>query len=364
VLTPGATGAEESVPIRPAAGHVLIVRTDNVGDVLMSGPATRAVAASARRVTYLASPQGEAAARLLPGVDAVETASIPWIDACPATADWDFVLGTVGRLRSLAVDEAVILTSFHQSPLPMALLLRAGGVGAIVANSVDFPGSLLDVRVQADDDLHEVRRGLAICAAGGFTLGEGDDGRLEVVLGDGAGVPPEVPPQPYVVVHPGASVRARAWAPDRLADAIGALVAAGRRVVVTGGPGERALTRAVAGDRHDVVDLGGRTDLASLAAVLAGADAVVVGNTGPAHLAAAVGTPVVSLYAPTVPACRWHPWMVPHRLLGDQGVVCAGCRARDCPVPGHPCLGRVTSRDVVAAVDELAGAALVAEVLR
>jgi ADP-heptose:LPS heptosyltransferase len=104
-----------------------------------------------------------------------------------------------------------------------------------------------------------------------------------------------------------------------------------------------------------VTDLGGETDLPGLAAVLAGADAVVVGNTGPAHLAAAVGTPVVSLFAPTVPAVRWRPWMVPHELLYTD-VPCAGCRARVCPVAGHPCLGGVTVTDVLAAVDRLAAA--------
>ena len=71
------------------------------------------------------------------------------------------------------------------------------------------------------------------------------------------------------------------------------------------------------------------------------------------HLAAAVGTPVVSLFAPTVPAVRWRPWGVPHELLfGD--VACAGCRARVCPVEGHPCLGGVTVADVLAAVERLA----------
>jgi len=80
----------------------------------------------------------------------------------------------------------------------------------------------------------------------------------------------------------------------------------------------------------------------------------VVGNTGPAHLAAAVGTPVVSLFAPVVPAARWRPWKVPHLLLGDQGAACAGSRARICPVPGHPCLDGVQVDEVVAAVDRLA----------
>jgi ADP-heptose:LPS heptosyltransferase len=80
---------------------------------------------------------------------------------------------------------------------------------------------------------------------------------------------------------------------------------------------------------------------------------VVVGNTAPAHLAAAVGTPVVSLYAPTVPAVRWRPWRVAHELLNVR-VPCAGCRARSCPVEGHPCLSGVSVGEVVAAVDRLA----------
>jgi ADP-heptose:LPS heptosyltransferase len=105
-----------------------------------------------------------------------------------------------------------------------------------------------------------------------------------------------------------------------------------------------------------VTDLGGRLDLAGLAEVLAAADALVVGNTGPAHLAAAVGTPVVSLFAPVVPAVRWRPWKVPHVLLGDQRAPCAGSRARTCPVPGHPCLDGVAVAEVAAAVERLASA--------
>jgi len=155
----------------------------------------------------------------------------------------------------------------------------------------------------------------------------------------------------YVVVHPGASVPARAWPAGRCAEAVEALTAAGHRVLVTGGPGERALTAAVAGSSG--VDLGGATSLPEMAALLDGAAAVVVGNTGPAHLAAAVGTPVVSLFAPVVPAARWAPYGVPTVLLGDQDAPCRDTRARECPVPGHPCLTSVTADDVVAAVGKL-----------
>jgi ADP-heptose:LPS heptosyltransferase len=149
-------------------------------------------------------------------------------------------------------------------------------------------------------------------------------------------------------------VPARAWAPARSAELVAELAEAGRRVVVTGAPSERDLTALVAGPpQPNVTDLGGATDLPGLADVLGCAEAVVVGNTGPAHLAAAVGTPVVSLFAPTVPPVRWRPWGVPHELLFTE-VPCAGCRARVCPVDGHPCLGGVTVTDVMAAVDRLA----------
>ena len=76
-----------------------------------------------------------------------------------------------------------------------------------------------------------------------------------------------------------------------------------------------------------VVDLGGRTDLAELAAVLRLADCLVVGNTGPAHLAAAVGTPVVSLFAPSSPPTRWRPWGVPTGCSATSSTL-RGDRAR------------------------------------
>jgi heptosyltransferase-3 len=97
-------------------------------------------------------------------------------------------------------------------------------------------------------------------------------------------------------------------------------------------------------------NLAGRTDLAGLIGVIARADAVAVGNTGPAHLAAAVGTPVVSIFPPTVPAAAWAPWRVPNVILGDQDAACAGCRARVCPLPDMPCVSGVTPAMVVEAV--------------
>jgi ADP-heptose:LPS heptosyltransferase len=80
---------------------------------------------------------------------------------------------------------------------------------------------------------------------------------------------------------------------------------------------------------------------------------VVSGNTVAAHLAAAMQTPVVSIFPPTIPAVRFRPWMVDHVLLGDQTIACAGCRSRVCPLPGQPCLTSVTPDRVGEAVEML-----------
>jgi ADP-heptose:LPS heptosyltransferase len=335
--------------------HVLIARVDSEGDVLLAGPAIRAVARDARRVTLLCGPRGVQAARLLPGVDQVLVRRIPWIDPQPPPVERREMLRLVADLAALRADRAFVLTSFHQSPLPLALLMRMAGVPEIAATSVDYPGSLLDVRHWISDDVHEVERSLALVETLGHGLAPGDDGALrlrsDLAERSFAEIAPALAGVPFVAVHPGASVPARAWAPEHHRALLSALCARGYGVAVTGGPGEEELTRFVLDDAGGrVVDLGGRISFAELAEVLAHARVAVVGNTGPAHLAAAVGTPIVSIFAPTVPALRWRPWGVRHVLLGDQDIPCAGCRARVCPIEAHPCI------DVQVGVDEVVAA--------
>ncbi|OLT00390.1 hypothetical protein BJF90_35555 [Pseudonocardia sp. CNS-004] len=197
----------------------------------------------------------------------------PWIVDPPPPVTRGDVAGIVAALAGHGgdghgFDEAVVLTSFHQSPLPTALLLRLAGVGRITGASVDYPGTLLDVRLRPGDgprgdlpeDIPEPDRALAIAAAAGFRLPAGDDGRL-AVRRPPASAPAATRCTPaLVVLHPGATVPARRWPVELHRRAARLLTDAGTPVVVTGGPGERDLTAAVA-DGHrpgHCLDLGGR----------------------------------------------------------------------------------------------------------
>lgn len=336
--------------------RVLVVRLDSMGDVLMAGPAIRAVAAAPDTdVWVMAGPRGTSAARLLPGIAELRVVGIPWITAVDRPVDARLVADVDAVVTECRPDEAVILTSFHQSPLPIALLLRLAGVPRILGASVEASAGLLDERwipgETFPEDIPEPERNLTIAGLAGYRLPDDDDGSLRVDL------PAERPavladlPERFIAVHPGAQYPAREYPADHFAEVVRLLTGGGHAVVVTGGEHEKALTERVAGETG--IDLGGRLDLGGTAAALAAASVVIVGNTGPAHLAAAVGTPIVSLFSAVVSPVRWGPYGVPVELLGDQGAACRGSRATLCPIPGHPCLSGVASTEVVAAAERL-----------
>lgn len=333
--------------------RVLVARQDSAGDVLLAGPAVRAVAAAGAEVWMLCSRRGEEAAKLLPGVSGVLVHDVPWVGS-DTPFDAEEMTSLIIALAELAPDEAIVLTSFHQSPLPLAMALRFAGVARITGASVDAAGDLLDVRLIPGEDFAEEQpeplRALRIASAAGYEPDDDDDLLLATVP------PPDVDHlvgglPAFVAVHPGASAPAREWPAELHAQAVRLLADRGHTVVVTGSAAEKDLTARVAG--RAALDLGGRCSFAELAGVLARAAVTVVGNTGPAHLSAAVGTPVVSLFSPVVPAIKWRPYGVPIVLLGDQASECRFSRASSCPVPGHPCLSSVDPERVVAAVEEL-----------
>ena len=333
----------------------LVARLDSAGDVLITGPAVRAVAAAHDRVVFLAGPRGRAAAELLPGVDEIIEWQAPWVDFDSPELTAGHVDSLLKQLTDLRPDRVFIFTSFHQSPLPLALLCRMASVPWVGAICEDYPGTLLDVRHHVGRDVPEPIRALSLAEAGGAALPIDDDGWLRVrpaaplpgPLRDSLGT------GPYVVFHPCAAVPARMPSPDRSARMVAYLAGAGHRVVVTGTDSEAPVAEHVAGSH--AVNLAGRTSLDQLAAVYTAAQVVVAPNTGPAHLAAAVGAPVVSLFAPVVPASQWKPYGQRVLVLGDQDAPCRLSRARRCPVIGHPCLDAIADTELLEAVNQLGG---------
>ena len=329
---------------------MLAVRPDNLGDVVMCGPALRALRAAlapGARLDLLCSPAGAAVAGMLPGVDGLLVERPVWQDASHALPlDPARELALVERLRGY--DAAVVLTSFSQSPWPAATLAALAGVGVRAGQSTEFGGSLLTHWVAPPPDAaHQVDRQLHLLAALGVPS-DSDELHLDVparaheaaaeVLAErrlAPGTEPGDDGPPLVVVLPGASCPSRRWEPMRFADVARRLADDGAAVAVAGSDRETDLVDGVVAAAGDGVHgLAGALDVPGLAALLARADVVLTGNSGGMHLADAVGTPAVVLFAGTEQPSQYEPRGLLRRgaaRLFTVPVDCAPCRAFSCP---------------------------------
>ena len=156
----------------------------------------------------------------------------------------------------------------------------------------------------------------------------------------------------WVVVHPGATAESRRYSVEGFAEAAARLVFEhGWDVVFTGTAAERGLVHEVrAAMDAPSFSVAGMLTVAELAALLEMSPVLIANNSGPVHLAAAVGTPVVVLYALTNP--QHTPWGVPNRVLFHD-VPCRFCYKSVCPEGHHHCLRLVPPDAVVRAVSEL-----------
>ncbi len=368
--------AAEAQPAWVAARRILLVRLDGLGDVLMSTPAMAAVHESLpqARLTLLTSPAGLALAPHLPWLDGVLGCDAAWIksgaaaQAAQGLAPGKAEQALLHELRRRSFDAAIVFCACTQSAWPAALLCRLAGIPLCLAHARENGYALLSHRLPDADLLspsmrHEVQRQLDLVASVGlhtadhrlrFALRAADVQRISQVLeaaGLGAG-------QAYVLMHPGASAASRRYPPTGFAAAAAQLCADGGRacggrqgpstaLVACAGPGELALLeefgRALP---RPAVLLPGPLSLGELAALIAGARVLVANNSGPVHLAAALGTPVVALYALTNP--QHTPWQVPARVLSRE-VPCRDCLQSTCPQAQHPCLRGVAPQQVARA---------------
>jgi len=343
---------------------VLLVRLDNLGDVLLTTPAFHAVKAAlpAASLTLLASHVGAQVAALDPDIDDMIVYPAPWMDPWrKMPQDSEREQRTIAELKARHFDGAIIFTSFHQSPLPSAYLCYLADIPLRVAASIDGPGSLLTTRHKHPDTLiHEVEHNLNLVRVLGMDTDERD---LVLTVPDDAQrdmahlLDNQYTHRPLVVVHPGCTMPARTYPWEMYVEVINLLVEQlGVFVVVTGMDDERPLVEQILEqvrpeNRYATLAMAGMLPFPLFCALIQSADLTITNNTGPMHVSAAVKTPVIALFALTNPPEQWGPWHVPHRQMYHD-VPCRICYSRICPYQ-HECLRLVSSQMVVDAAIEL-----------
>jgi ADP-heptose:LPS heptosyltransferase len=327
-----------------AVERVLVVRADNLGDVVLATPAIRALrrAVPHAAVDLLASPVGAQVAPMVPGVRDVLTVSASWQQAGVPTrspaelAREEQVL--VEEIWSRDYDAMVVFTSHSQSPWPVAHVGMLAGIGIRAVHSAEFGGAVATHWVTPPPTgTHQVDRCLHLLAALGIPAAGTE---LELAI-------PETPASGGVILAPGGSCPSKRYPAARFAEVARLLAEAGHSVWVTGSPKEAALVaEVVTGAGHPRVAPLGETGVPALAAAIAGADAVVCNNSGCLHLADAARTPIVCTYAGTEGRTEMPPRAAPATVLGRR-VSCSPCRQFSCPYD-QECLD-VTPEEVAAA---------------
>lgn len=332
--------------------HILIARTDKVGDLLLSLPTFQALkkAFPGTRLTALVSAYAKEIVQNHPAVDAVELYE-------KSESLWSLSK----RFKALNPDVFIAL-------YPRAVQVLAARLACIptrIGTAYRWYSFLFTDKVKVHRsvcDRHEVEYNLDLTRPLGV---EPKNEKIEFPLTDSErsfakdllkekGIKPK---GHYVVVHPGHKGSALNWKPERYAQAVAQLCRwKDLRVILTGAASETPLISQVTahlsglGPDQRPILLIGECTLRQLAAVYEGADCFLSGSTGTMHLAAAVGTPTVSLFCPipqTTPV-RWGPWGNQSTVLMPQNLECPDCRVGACSK--HDPMDAISVEEVLAAM--------------
>jgi heptosyltransferase-2 len=377
-------------PIVSQPQRVLLVQLDHLGDAVLSSPLIEAIRARypSARIDALASESNRALFAADPRINRVHVASRNWFERRPESWSLIHAVWVLGRgLRHERYDLGFDVRGDVLSVLVLAL----AGVRRRVGWSMGGGGFLLTDVVPWVPGRHEVRSRLALLGplggplrgrkrrSGGprVSVGLTDRDRTRVHLLMRQAWPPgrqaghatarssrtrvrafdaaaarttthgRVDPEwrhagrfadeaPLLAVHVGAGTEAKRWPIASWRVLLGRFLADGWRVVVVGGPDDVAAARGLP-VHADLQDWTGRLSVSETVAVLERADLFLGADSGPAHLAAAAGTPSVVLFSGTNRASQWRPWSK-NTLVLRKNVPCQPCHRKVCPLADHPCL--------------------------
>jgi lipopolysaccharide heptosyltransferase II len=334
-------------PRRAGEPHaILLLRLERIGDLLMSLDAVRAIRSRAprARIDLVVGSWNEPLARLVSDVDRIETLDASWLARGASSDGWVRMLAAARAWRKQRFDLAINF----EGDIRSNLLLWLSGAARRVGFGMAGGGPLLTDCVPYDPHVHVAVNAQRLVDR---ALGPSQDastappGRLHV--------PAEVraramdllgrprPHVPIIGIHASGGREIKQWDPVKFAEVASRLAAShAARIVLTGPAGDRAAidrVKAALPSGIDVIDLAGDLDLVTLAAILEQMAVFVSGDTGPMHLAAAVGTPIVAVFGPSDPV-RWGPIASAARIVRID-LPCSPCnRIRR---PPARCLGHV-----------------------
>jgi lipopolysaccharide heptosyltransferase I len=314
------------------------VRLGALGDIVHAVPALAAFRRTwpDARIDWLVSARHQVVLDFVAGLDeriVVDTAS-----------GWRLLPAAIRGLRRRRYDAVLDL----QGLLKSAALARASGARRVIgfgrgALREPLAGLFYSERHLVDDRGHVVRKNLALAAAAGAA--DTDVIEFPLRIPDG----PDVGAAPYVLLNPGAGWPNKQWPAAcfavlarRIADRYG------WRSLVLWGPREEQLAASIAASSSGAAEQAPRTTIGDVLALARGARLLVSGDTGPLHLAAAVGTPIVGVFGPTSPA-RNGPFD-PADVSISRFAECVCHHERRCR-RAEACIDAITVDEVAAAVD-------------
>jgi len=330
---------------------ILVIRLYFLGDMLLSTPVLDALRRRFpdARITVLLKRRARDLLTGNPNVD-----EIIEYDGAERYHSPRWMLGLARTLRERRFDLAVDLTGDHRSSLLLRLAdpaFRVGfnhcGCGFLLDRAIPYrsEGLVVDHLLGAVEPLgaRPAER------APRLFLSEAELARSREILAD-VGISPG---EPYVVLSPGASWRYKRWSPKRFARLAEAVrERRSLRSVVTGSEADRAIAREIVElSDGSAVGLAGATSVREFAGVAAAAAAFVGNDSGPMHLTAAVGTPVVALFGPSTPE-RFAPQGAPSRIVWHR-YRCCPCSEKRCVRPRDPCMEAITVEEVLAGLESL-----------
>ncbi|WP_412469291.1 glycosyltransferase family 9 protein [Pedobacter sp. KLB.chiD] len=300
--------------------RILVMRPDHMGDLLMSAPAIRALRESFEcEITLLTSTMAAEAAALLPWIKNVICYDFPWLKTNDAIAP-DVLVDLVSTIRKHAFDGCILFNVSSQNPAPSLMIAFMAGIPlraaycreniyGLLTHWLPDPEPYFEIR-------HQVARDLKLCASIGAQT---TDQRIRIsVHEDAANDKLKVlglKKNGFFIFHMGVSEEKRQF-PKKEWIKMAKVVAEkyGLPILLSGNSKERENIETFAKELGKaVIPIAGLFNLKEFAACVLMARAILSVNTGPMHLAAAVGTPVLALYARTNP--QHTPWMVPCRII-------------------------------------------------